>query len=141
MIINLDTWERQAQALDQLAAKVAPGGVLLLIENFIGAHARQNTLRSVVGLPPRAVASYNRFINENQLEAQLGRHLHLLGRESFAALHDLVLYVLTPLVNHGEVDYQHPLVQAATDLILAGQGGVQQGEGGQNLLYVFRRDA
>lgn len=140
MVINLNTWELQRQACSMLAAKVAPGGLLMMIENFSGVHARQNALRALAGLPPRPVAGYNRFLDEATYEAHLGGLLTPVLVEDFAALHDLVLYVLTPLVNGGEVDYKHPMVRAATELCLAGQGVLRQGEGGQNRLYVFRRE-
>ena len=140
MVINLNTWELQARALDQLAAKVAPGGLLLMIENFTGCYGRQNELRVKAGLPPRQPASYNLFLEERQFEAHLGRTLKLVAAEDFAALHDLVLYVLGAVANKGEVDYANPLVQAATDLTLALQGSKPLGDFGQNRLYVFRRE-
>ena len=59
--------------------------------------------------------------------------------DEFAALHDLVLYVLVPASNGGTVDYGHPVVEAATRLLLAcpGAGGVTSA--GQNRLFHFVR--
>ncbi len=71
-----------------------------------------------------------------------GDELDLEAVDDFAALHDLVLYVLGPLAHGGEVDYADPLVEAATALLLAPEtarllGGL--GPVGQNRLYVFRK--
>jgi SAM-dependent methyltransferase len=139
MLVNLNTWELQAQALDTLLDRVAPGGHLVMIENFVGAHTRLNDLREAVDLPRRPAAPFNRFIEEDRLEHQLEDRAQLIAVETFGSLHDVILYVLTPLVGDGEIDYAHPMVRAATDLCLAAEP-FEQGEGGQNRIYLFRRN-
>jgi folate-dependent phosphoribosylglycinamide formyltransferase PurN len=67
--------------------------------------------------------------------------LDLVRVDDFGSLHDLVLYLLGPLVNSGEIDYDDPYVAAATDLSLAAPAGLREfGRFGQNRLLMFRRN-
>jgi len=140
-LINLDTLEHQKRAITALAGRLAPGGLLLLVENSARTHAAQNALRERLGLPRREPAEFNLFLDEDAIRPHLERHLDLLEVEDFISLHDLVLYVLVPATNGGSVDYDHPLVEAATALSLAlgPEERAQLGAFGQNRLFVARR--
>lgn len=140
-LINLPSTELQKRALTALAARLAPGGLLLLVENSAQSHARQNDLREKTGLPRRTPAAFNHFLDEDEIVPHLESCLELLEVEDFISLHDLVLYVLVPATNGGEVDYDHPLVRAAADLSRALSPGerAQLGAFGQNRLFVGRR--
>jgi SAM-dependent methyltransferase len=141
-IINLNTEERQLEAITSLASHVSSGGLLLLLENFRETYDRQNQCRELLGLPRRKPAEFNRFLYGTQVEA----HMHGIGFkqmvvDDFGSLHDLLLYVLLPAVNAGEIDYDHRLVAAAADLCER-LGSVEKdlfGSFGQNRLYVFQR--
>jgi SAM-dependent methyltransferase len=139
VVINLNTWQLQREALDALVRAVRPGGHVLLIENTTDGFGEQNGLRTAVGLPARAPAEFNLFLDDSRVREHLSGSCDLVSGEDFAALHDLVLYVLTPLVSGGQVDYGHALVKAATDLTLALPDRLRIGPYGQNRLYVFRR--
>lgn len=139
VVINLNTWELQSQALDGLVGILRPGGHLVLAENSVHTHAAQNALRVTAGLPAREVASYNRFLDEGPLLAHLAATCDLVAVDDFGALHDLILYVLVPLANGGTVDYDHPLVRAATELCLSSPERLAVGPYGQNRLYAFRK--
>jgi SAM-dependent methyltransferase len=141
-LINLNKVELQQNAISLLGDRLKPGGYLLMIENSDLAYGRQNRCRELLGLPPRSPASWNLFIDESKILSHaeaLG--LQLEDVEDFISLHDLVLYVLVPAINGGEVDYDHPLVQAATKLNLA-MSAVDPGAFGslgQSRLYVYRK--
>ncbi len=141
-IINIPDSSSQRDAVVALGRKVCPGGHLLLAENVVQTHGRQNALREAVGLPARAPASFNRFLDDGEVRSWPGDAFTLVAVDDFAALHDLVLYVLVPLAT-GEIAYDHPLVDAATSLLLS-TGAGEQLDGfpavGQNRLYVFRKD-
>lgn len=139
VVINLNTWQLQREALDALVKAVRPGGHLLMIENTTGGFAEQNRLRTAVGLAARTAAEFNLFLNDGQVREHLADRCDLVCAEDFGSLHDVLLYVLTPLVNGGEVDYGHVLVKAATELTLALPDRLSIGPYGQNRLYVFRR--
>jgi SAM-dependent methyltransferase len=139
-LINLLDPARQARAIEELARRVKPGGTLILLENFAASHARLNELRVLGGLPERPPAEHNRFFGDDLLEPGRFDGLELVEVDDFGALHDLVLYVLVPMLESGEVVYEHPLVEAATTLSL--RGAVEKlglGATGQNRLLRFSR--
>lgn len=143
-LINLTSDELQQQAIQSLSKRLKIGGYLLMIENSQATFDRQNFARQAVGLPPRSPADFNHFFDEKTLLPYLdGINLEQVGIEDFISLHDLVLYVLVPMVNGGKVDYDHPMVAAATELNMvlsnSHDGGV--GQYGQNRLYKYIRKA
>lgn len=141
-IINLNTTALQFNAITQLANRVVGGGALLILENFHDTYDRQNAARSALGLQPRTPDKFNKFLNGKEMDAfcrSLG--LEPLFVDDFGSLHDLLLYVLVPAINGGNVDYSHPIVEAATRLsatIFADSPGCF-GSFGQNRLYVYRK--
>jgi len=119
-LINLNTDALQQQAVAALAQRLKPGGYLLMIENSQQTYLRQNQARESVGLAPRSPADYNHFFDETILRPFLPSvGLDLVDVEDFISLHDLVLYVLVPMTNGGVIDYEHPMVEAATRLNIA----------------------
>ena len=142
-LINLNTQELQTKALDQLHDKTADGGYIVLVENIEQSYSKQNQLRESVGLKKRTPDKFNLFINEPEFLAYAKQKLNLLHVESFASLHDIVLYVLVPMITDGNVDYEHPIVAAVTKLLLANpeEVGNSFGDFGQNRLYVFKKEA
>lgn len=140
LLINLASLADQLYALDQLAAKVRPGGHLIILENTIQAREQQNDLREAAGLPRRPPPDYNLYVDEVPFLAKMARDgLRLVLVDEFAALHDLMLYVLAPMVNGNIIDFDDPTVRAATELLLArpDAGGVRGA--GQNRLYLFAK--
>ena len=141
-IINLNQWELQRDALTNIAKRLLPGGLLLVIENFSSVYERQNEARTWLGMPRRKVAELNLFLNDDLFLSHMQKlGLPLLDIEDFGSLHDIVLYLLIPAINGGVVDYAHPLVEKATELSLAASDKGYDGFGkfGQNRLYAFRK--
>lgn len=141
-IINLNTEELQFKAIKSLCSLVRPGGVLLILENFVETYARQNDCREILGLDRRVPADFNTFLNGERMEAfirNLG--MELLAIEDFGSLHDLMLYVLLPSINQGKIEYDHPLVSAAAKLSvrLTEESANTFGSFGQNRLFIFRK--
>jgi predicted O-methyltransferase YrrM len=141
-IINLNTEERQFQAITSLASRVSAGGLLLLLENFSETYGRQNDCRELLGLPRRTPEEFNRFLSGERAEAHVrGIGFELIAVDDFGSLHDLLLYVLLPAVNGGRIDYDHHLIAATADLCerLGSVEGDLFGSFGQNRLYIFQR--
>lgn len=139
LLINLPSLDDQLRALDQLAAKVRPGGHLIILENTIQAREQQNDIREAAGLSRRPPPDYNLYLDEIPFLAKARETLKLVSVDEFAALHDLMLYVLAPMVNGNIIDFDDPTVHAATELLLAcpdagGAHGV-----GQNRLFLFAK--
>lgn len=141
-VINLNSDDLQHKGIEQLTAKVRTGGYLIMIENQNKTHEKQNNLRKLVSLNSREVAKFNHFMDESSLLSQ-AKLLGLSYEKSynFSSLHDTVLYTLVPMINGGEVDYEHPLVQAAANLINAGGEELMDsfGDFGQNKLFIFKK--
>ena len=140
-LINLNTPQLQEKALDQMYLKTMWNGYIVLIENVSETYSNQNKLRESVGLKRRTPEAFNLFLRESTFIQYAKQRLHLVYCEDFASLHDLILYVLVPMVNQGKVDYDHPLVVAATTLLLrnAEDLGNAFGSFGQNRLYIFHK--
>jgi ubiquinone/menaquinone biosynthesis C-methylase UbiE len=140
-LINIEKVELQLQAISGLAARVRRGGHLIMIENSMATYERQNHCRTLLGLPARTPAAFNLFFDD----ARILSHLKSLGLdieiEDFISLHDLMLYVLVPAINGGTVDYDHPLVHAATRLNMAVSAETPSAFGGfgQNRMFVCRK--
>jgi ubiquinone/menaquinone biosynthesis C-methylase UbiE len=141
-LINLNTDLLQQQAIKSLSEKLKDGGYLLMIENSQQTYDDQNRARTAVGLNPRTPAEFNHFFNEEALRPFLPTvDLQLFNVEDFLSLHDLVLYVLLPMINGGAVDYGHPIVDAAAKLNVALSSERPNGLGayGQNRLFKCRK--
>lgn len=140
-IINLNTPDLQIKAVDQLSKKVKQGGYLIILENFMQNYARQNYCRKSVGLPERIPAEFNLFIDENTFLLHIKKLMELVHVDDFGSLHDIILYVLIPMVNNGKIDYNHPLVKAATELSISISEEYNNpfGNFGQNRLFLFHK--
>ncbi len=141
-LINLNSDALQQRAIFSLVEHLKPGGYLLMIENSKQTYESQNQAREGVGLPRRSPAEFNHFFDETTLRPFLqSAGLDLLLVEDFISLHDLVLYVLVPMINGGKIDYKHPLVEAATALnvALSSLSPSSVGHYGQNRLFKCRK--
>lgn len=141
-LINLNTDTLQQEAIASLVQLLKPGGYLLMIENSQQTYDVQNQVRELVGLSKRTPAKFNHFFNEATILPfceSIG--LEIMNIEDFISLHDLILYVLVPMMNGGYVDYDNPLVAAATQLSTAISTLKPNGLGsfGQNRLYKCRK--
>lgn len=140
-IINLNTPDLQIKAINQLSKKVKQDGYLIILENIMQSYTRQNDCRKSVGLPERVPAEFNLFIDENTFLLQINKSMKLVHVDDFGSLHDIVLYVLIPMINSGEIDYNHPLVKAATELSVSVSEKYDNpfGSFGQNRLFLFHK--
>lgn len=140
MLINLSSADEQLAVMKRIAAAVRAGGLFLMIENSAMTHRALNDVRIALGLPPRAAASYNVFIDEAAVIQPFESVMKLEAVEELSALHDLMLYAVGPSLSGGEPEYDTPLMTRLTDAILAlaerGHGGTAFG---QNRLWVWRR--
>lgn len=137
-LINLNTNSLQHEAIAALTKVLKPNGYLLMIENCQQTYDAQNQIRELVGLPKRIPAEFNHFFDDTTLLPFLKSvGLDVIDIEDFISLHDIILYILTPMMNGGKVDYDHPLVEAATKLNIAMSTLKPSSVGrfGQNRLY------
>ncbi|MGL5099224.1 MAG: class I SAM-dependent methyltransferase [Fusobacteriaceae bacterium] len=141
-LINLNTDILQMNAIANIAGKIKLGGYILMLENSTGSYSRQNYLRTLGGLEKREPAEFNHFMNEELVNNQLNSlGFFKVKSNCFSTLHDVVLYVLLPMINGGKVDYENPIVEAAAKLssALTENGDEMLGDYGQNRLYLYRK--
>lgn len=141
-LINLNTDSLQMKAIANIAEKIKSGGYFLMLENSIGSYSRQNHLRTLVGLEEREPAEFNHFMNEKLVHDELKSLGFVEIKNScFSTLHDIVLYVLLPMINGGKVDYENPMVEAAAKLscALTEDNYGMLGDYGQNRLYLYKK--
>ncbi len=141
-LINLNSYDLQEHALGELIKKTSYGGYVVLIENIAKTYSQQNLLREAVGLKPRIPDQYNLFLDESRFLPFAQKSLKLLDVQTFASLHDIILYVIVPMINDGFVDYNSPMVEAVTKLLLSTPEDVSRSFGhfGQNRLYLFQKE-
>jgi SAM-dependent methyltransferase len=140
-IINLNSPELQEAGISNLIGKVRKGGYMIILENIKENHQRQNDCREAVGLTRREVPAYNLFIDESNLLSFVSKSMTLKKTNDFGSLHDLLLYVFVPMTNGGIVDYDHPVVHAATSFLLKSPNVKNSfGNFGQNRLYLFHKE-
>ena len=144
-LINLNTIELQKKALKNIIDHLEDNGYYFMIENSMNSYAKQNGMRMNVGLEKRFPAAFNLFLDDNIILDYIKNDLSLTIEEidNFASLHDLMLYVIEPLANNGNISYGSNAINLVTDFLLkCGDKGMNQfGEFGQNRLYVLRKEA
>jgi ubiquinone/menaquinone biosynthesis C-methylase UbiE len=141
-LINLNTDLLQQEAINKLRSLLREGAYLLLLENSKQTYDFQNEVRQAVGLIERTPAKFNHFLDETTLLPFLKKiGLDCVDVEDFISLHDIVLYILLPMVNGGKVDYDNPLVDAAAKLNIAisSFGTNLLGKFGQNRMYKCKK--
>jgi ubiquinone/menaquinone biosynthesis C-methylase UbiE len=141
MLINLASAEEQLLTMTRISEVLKPGGVFLMLENSAKTHEELNRVRSALGLPPRPVASYNIFIEEDRIIERFKGTLQLEYVENVSSIHDLLLYAVLPAAGSGEVEYDTPVMTKLTDALLAVRRAPLSAPSsvGQNVLWVWRK--
>jgi len=70
-LINLPSWQMQQAALDHMHRALRPGGMYLMVENFIEGQAAFNEVRRLFALPEIAVRAHNFFFERPRLVSYL----------------------------------------------------------------------
>jgi len=140
-LISMSSAAEQMRVIQQIADKTKPNGHVFLIENFVESHANQNWLRAAGGLPMREVPEYNLFLRIKEVIGwATAAGLVCAGTHEFGSLHDIVLYVLLPMIGV-EPAYDHAVVQAAAALTAPFPASNMFGNFGQNRMVMFRKEA
>ena len=143
-LINLNSHSLQNKAVVTLSTLVAKNGSLILGENPQHKFDLQNQMRLKVGLEERIVPAFNLLIDEDGLVQALESNSFTLAEcDDFSSLHDTLLYVLLPTLNEGVIDYDHPILDIASELSIKMMSSHPNAFGtfGQNRMYRFNRSA
>lgn len=143
VLINIKSKLRRKRAIERMDWLLKPGGKLLMIENFTHTYANQNRLRRIVGLKNRKWPPFNKFLDPLEIyDVIVGKMKYQFhSSENISSLHDLLLYVVLPKVNpkrdhHGKWDYENPIMNVLTDLIVK-ENMVIDSNCGQNTLRIW----
>jgi len=142
-LINLNTYDLQLQAIRNICNKIKKGGYLLMLENSQSSYDKQNYLRESVGLPKRTPADFNLFFCDKKLVSKIpSLGLKEILIDNFSSLHDLVLYILLPMANDGDIDYEDPIVDLAAKLSIEIYNNNNKSffcDYGQNRAYLYQK--
>ncbi len=133
-LINIPRFDLQIRAAINLAAALAPGGRLVLIECSAPAHARMNEARARVGLTEIPNHWHNRYIDERKFIDALKADLQHIETDRFSSLYYLISRVFNAkMTPEGESpDYLAEINRIACDLPSVGDFGPHQA-------WVFRK--
>ncbi len=78
-LINLDSWDNQAKALQEVAKNLRPGGLFLASEGWEDGFEGLDLRRGRAGLPPISRAHYNLMIPRFKFEEEVGKYFDILS--------------------------------------------------------------
>jgi len=123
-LINLDSFERQTDAIAQIAEHTKAMGYYIAIENFIEGHENMNRARSSVGLPEIPVRWHNLYFKEQEFISNAQRFFDDITFKDFSSSYYFATRVIYSKMcqMRGETpDYSHEIHQLAIRLPWFGQ--------------------
>jgi ubiquinone/menaquinone biosynthesis C-methylase UbiE len=98
VVINLPSWDDQLKGLKEAARVVKRGGVLLLSEATIQGWRRLNEFRREWNLPDIPMPAFNRYLDQDRVQAALASELDLVELVDFSSSYFVGTRVLKPLL-------------------------------------------
>lgn len=111
-LINLKDWEDQMAAMHQMRACLAPGGRLIVVENFIDGLNTLNNLRARFDLPPIQQRWHNKYMDMEKFEKFYEQHFSMERSDNIGSAYYLisrVIYAALAKAEGKEPEYGHPL--------------------------------
>lgn len=123
-LINLDSFDKQSEAISQIAAHTKKGGYYIAIENFIEGHQNMNNARGSVGLPEIPVRWHNFYFREDEFIQSASRFFENITFKEFSSSYYFatrVIYSKMCQMRGENPDYNHEIHQLAVQLPWFGQ--------------------
>ncbi len=123
-LINLDSFDNQSHAIDQIARRTRQGGYYISIENFIEGHENMNIARHKVGLEEIPVRWHNLYFKEIDFMTSVGRFYEIITLKDFASSYYFatrIIYSKMCQMRGEEPDYNHDIHKLAVQLPMIGQ--------------------
>lgn len=136
-LINLLTWEEQKTALHEMLKCLAPGGKIILVENFMDGLVNLNELRALHGLDEIKVRWHNRYMWLDEIDKLDPDVYDIVHRENIGNQYYIISRVVYPAyaaLMGVEVAYNHPLNYIASKLPSLGDYFYSP-----NMLYIIKR--
>jgi len=93
-LINIPEWDLQKKALANIHRALAPGGVFLMIENFVEGHENMNRVRLKFGLPEIPIRDHNLFFRRQELLDYVHPLFDVLEEVNISSMYYLVSRVV-----------------------------------------------
>lgn len=118
-LINLKDWQEQQKVLLNLKNCLAPGGRIILVENFMDGLKNLNQLRRSYELDEIEVRWHNRYLDAAEFYAFTEEHFNIKFAENIGNLYYIisrVVYAAIAALGGTEPAYNHPINQIAAGL-------------------------
>lgn len=135
-IINLQDWDLQRQAIEDITVLLKPGGIYVMCENSMDGLDRINELRDKLGLSSISPPWHNRYLREKEVESLLMPDVKLDHVNHFSSTYYLLSRVLNAALAAKEgkdPSYDAPINQLAMSL-------PSLGDWGQGKIWVWRKN-
>jgi SAM-dependent methyltransferase len=115
-LINLESWDRQQRAIQNIARLLKPGGRFIFVEGLADGRRNLNAMRTQMGLSEMPAVWHNVDFEESQLMPYLDRFFTLDARRHFGT-YDFVSRIVHPMaVAPGQPVYDSPINRTAAQL-------------------------
>jgi ubiquinone/menaquinone biosynthesis C-methylase UbiE len=123
-LINLESTDRQSDAIAQIAEHTKIGGYYIAIENFVEGHENMNNARTSIGLPEIPVRWHNLYFKEHGFILSAKCFFNNIIFKDFSSSYYFATRVIYSKMcqMRGEIpDYNHEIHQLAIQLPWFGQ--------------------
>jgi ubiquinone/menaquinone biosynthesis C-methylase UbiE len=121
-LINLDTWQKQKKALDEIHRVLKKGGVFIMLESFLDGLWVINEAREVVGLSPIEQPFHNKYFEKDKLFTHLKEkfidlgtkdpHFNKIYNKNFLSSYYFGSRVLYPaLIKNEDIRYNNRFIE------------------------------
>ncbi len=115
-LINLETWENQQKALENIGRKLKPGGKYILIESFRDGLENLNQARAIIGLEPIPETFHNLFFDKNNFLHFIEGKFEIKAHQKFMSSYFFGSRVLYPALAPGDLIYNNKFIEFFRDL-------------------------
>lgn len=125
-LINLTNWNAQVKALSNIERYLSPGGIYIMIENFIEGQELFNSLRKKFDLSPIPVRFHNNFFERDKLLNQMSEHFDIIEEVNISSTYYLVSRIIYSSIcknNNCTPDYNDIHHRLAASLPFSGEYG------------------
>lgn len=136
-LINLIKWQDQRRAILNMGEALAPGGRLILAENFRDGLSNLNELRRIFGLHAIETRWHNRYLVKSEFESFISDHFDIMHEENIGNLYYIisrVVYAALAKQEGKEPEYANPINFVAAQLPSLGNYQFSP-----NMLYVLEK--
>ena len=139
LLINLPTWELQAQGIQQLARIIRPGGLFLISEGWSEGVDGINRMRLRCGMEPMKIVENNLFISKEQFEQECGKYFRLVTYENLGFYYFMSRMFQPAFTSPEPPVHDHQINETAARLVMSGVGMNAFEECDYGGVYVFER--